>query len=143
MAALFKHAASIRRLYNEICTSVGNGSKIPPTVVPTRWFSWFESAHVVLEMWPQLLTLIDSRSQRLGDQTKRQHLFILLKFVVSLLEQVHGIQKVIEEEGALMHKIEYLLNVQLIGIFSSVPQTPTNLPGDVGQLLCMALLRCC
>ena len=59
MAALFKHAANVCRLYLEICASAGGGAKIPPTVVPTRWFSWYESAEVVLQMWPQLLALVD------------------------------------------------------------------------------------
>jgi hypothetical protein len=148
MGSIFKHAATVKRLYNEICISTGNEGRIPPTVVPTRWFSWFESAKVVLEMWPQLLTLVDhsdSRSsskiqkqvQRLGDQTKRQCLFVLLKFLVSILEQVHCIQKTIEGEGVLLHKVGYLLNVQLMSVFNSVPQNPASLPSDVSQLLCM------
>ena len=36
MAALFKHAANVHRLYLEICASAGGGAKIPPTVVLTR-----------------------------------------------------------------------------------------------------------
>lgn len=151
MASLFKHAVNIRRKYLEISGDSSDvRQKIPPTVVPTRWFSWYESALVVLEMWPQLLSLVyhcqigsakaRKQAERLGDQSKRQRLYVLLKFVVSVLQQIHSIQKVVEGDGALIHKIDHLLNVQLAAVVSSVPQTSSDLPQDVSSLLCMLTL---
>lgn len=147
MGSLFKHACNVRRLYIELCSSAGcDRAKIPPTVVPTRWFSWYESAEVVLQMWPQLLALVDhsnsgakarKQAERLGNHVNRQHLFFLLKFVVSLLQQVHSIQKVVEGEGVLIHRIDHLLSVQLPAIFTSIPNTAADLSSELQSLLCM------
>ena len=61
--AVFKHASKLERVFYDICHENGLADEAiskPPSVAPTRWFSFYKSAVVVRRLWQDLLAFIDS-----------------------------------------------------------------------------------
>ena len=65
--AIFKHAAKLERTFYQICHDSGLSDEDvckPSAVVPTRWFSFYQSATTSQRLWQHLLAFIDSPLSR-------------------------------------------------------------------------------
>ena len=124
--AVFKHAAKLERIFYHISLENGlSDDEIckPPAVVPTSWFSFYDSATVTRTRWQHLLSFLDSPNcygekvsdlrTLLGDDKNRQFLFIKLVFLIENLSPLHGIQKRLESAEPLLHCMYHMVNVQL------------------------------
>ena len=113
--AIFKHAQKLEGLYKEICQINGLEEEQickPPSVVQTRWYSFYESAVKTKFLWRFLLLFIDSPSSKdsekvnslaelLGTTTNRQNLYTKLTFLLEVLKPIHAIQKQLESNDTV------------------------------------------
>ena len=96
--AVFKHASKLERVFYDICHENGLADEAiskPPSVAPTRWFSFYRSAVVVCRLWQVLLAVIDSSESSgkkvnelcmlVGDQKNRQFLLVKLVCLIETL----------------------------------------------------------
>lgn len=125
--ALFKHAAKLERLFRSLCLSNGvSEDKVckPPAIVPTRWYSMYECAKVTKSLWRHLLMFIDLPTSResdkvqaiaelLSDSQHRQLLYAKLTFLLEVLHPIHQIQKQLESQEPLLHRMYHLVCVNL------------------------------
>lgn len=105
--ALFKDAAKLERLFRTLCVSNGlTEDKVykPLAVIPTCWYSFYESALVTKSLWQHLLMFTDSPASQesgkvqgidelLGNTQTHQLLYAKLTFFLEVLRPIHQIQK--------------------------------------------------
>jgi hypothetical protein len=122
--AIFNYANNLYLIFNDICDNNNIECKKPPTVAEQRWFSFFESALVVQDLWSSLMELIDRKDvnsskvrkikEVLGNSENRNLLFIKLNFIIDFLKPIHIIQKELEKAEPITHKMYELCNVRVI-----------------------------
>lgn len=147
---IFKHASKRERLFYDICRRnnlTDEESHKPPSVTPTRWFSFYKSAVAVRRLWSVLLSFIDDRESSedkvnelhmlLGDQRKRQILLVKLIHLIETLAPIHALQEVLESSKAMLHQIFHLVNVRLQAEFSAKLTDEPQLNADTTMVVPM------
>ena len=119
----------------------------PPSVTPTRWFSFYKSAVAVRRLWSVLLSFIDDRESSgekvnelrmlLGDQRNRQILLVKLIHLIETLAPIHALQEVLESSKAMLHQMFHLVNVRLKAEFSAKLTDEPQLNADTTMVLSM------
>ena len=122
--AVFKHALKLERVFYDICHENGLADEAinkPPSVAPTKWFSFYKSAVVVCRLWQVLLAFIDSIESSgekvnelcmlVGDQKNRQFLLVKLVCLIETLTPIHAIQKELESSKPMFHHMYHLVTV--------------------------------
>ena len=145
--AVFKHASRLERLFYDI----GRRNNLsddeirkPPSVTPTRWFSFYKSAVVVRQLWPVLLSFLDSSESTgekirtlVGNQQRRQILLVKLVFLIETLAPIHSLQEMLESSKPMLHQLFHLVNVRLQTEFSSKLSDESQFGANTMMLLSM------
>jgi hypothetical protein len=97
-----------------------------------RWYSIFNAAKIIVDLWPFLCELIDKLpslrlctnksekiSELIGDNFNRQKLFFLLTFIIETLTPLEKIQKQLETNLPYAHKMYHIINTELTAEFSN------------------------
>uniref|UniRef100_A0A1X7UC00 Uncharacterized protein n=1 Tax=Amphimedon queenslandica TaxID=400682 RepID=A0A1X7UC00_AMPQE len=148
--AVFKHAAKRERLFHDICRRnnlADEESQKPPSVTPTRWFSFYKSAVAVRHLWSVLLSFIDDSESSgekinelrmlIGDQKNRQMLLVKHKHLIETLAPIHALQEVLESSKPMLHQMYHLVNVRLKVQFSAKLTDEPQLDANTTMVLSM------
>lgn len=148
--AVFKHASKLERVFQDICHDNNlRDEEItkPPSVVPTRWFSFFKCAVVVRRLWPVLLKFLDSSEScgekvnelcmLVGNQQKRQFLLVKLVFLIETLTPIHAIQKELESSKPMFHHMFHLVNARLQAEISAKESDDPQFDSNTAMVISM------
>jgi hypothetical protein len=124
MGNLFVHASTLENEFHIILKENEEEPRKPPQVVDHRWFSYFETAFVVQELWTHLIVFIEStksveksnkviKLRELLQAFDKQIIFTKINHFVDSLKPLKELQKTLSSGEPMVHKMHKILHVNL------------------------------